>query len=1839
MTLLLRNKFFFLVVSILVLTYSYAIGQVPDQIFPKNGFVCADSNLTFSWNPFSEKIYYEFEISTDSSFISNTLLYTNIPHSTFTHIFPTKGTYFWRVRYNTTNGFSSWSSGWKITYFKPTFLNSCRLWVSSTFIDTLSGSKIANWKDHSGFQNSLFQNNAAKQPLFIKEALGPNPALRFDNMDDGMRCSLSFPNGNFSLFIMYDYRNTLGYDRRAVQGVLHNYLIGPRQNIYYVYAGGFITGPPVIPYTPVIHTVIQSSQKIRNIVNGIQGGSGYPYDYPGQLAIGADGAFVEPLEGDMFEFIAFNDTLAGSDLTLTLSYLRDKFCPPVNLGEDMVYSLCKDEFDAGPGYVTYQWSTGQTSQKIKPTLPDTYIVTVTDIFNRASIDSVKYFRPGHLLNHSDTSFCTGPVFILATGFSDGYSFHWPDNSTADTLTVDETGTYWVKISDSLGCSLFSDTVHVVVDKFSTQVSLGNDTAFCAGNYIGLTRGGSLVTSFLWSGGFTDSTITVYNTGTYTVTASDAFGCQVIDSIYVTVSGSAPDLTFFTHNTCRNDTLEFFGVVVTTDSITDWRWTFGDGDSAFQQYCRHAFSQAGDYLITLDVVASSGCGNRLSRWVSIYELPEIQLLTDSTCRGVFTHFSKVEHLPPGDTITSWFWAFGDGSVSSQPEPDHVYSSPGVFQVKLTVITQNGCQSTFTDSIHVVDVSPLPSVFQSYTPVHGWITSDTVITFSWSVSSNAIHYLLRISSDSTFIQPSLITEYLLTDTVQTCHLSTGTYFWTVTAFNLCQQAQTTEISKVSIFRPDQIPGLKAWYAADHLKVQPGNTVSTWNDLSGYNNHAENNNSNQQPVLLGNRLNDKPTVKFDGVDDVFMTPLPTTALNFDIFIVSTLGKNNGPYYIGQTAADGYGLYRYDTLAYWGMFGAIANLKFGSYLRHGFQINEFFHDLTSVKFALNNQSSGPSYSMTPHPPTLNAFLGGVNPSLSFNGEIAELLFFDQALSQSNKNLIYKYLHDKYAPPPVELGPSRKSVYALCPAFFRVDSSFTRCQWSNGDTTFQTQIAKNGWLEVTVTDFFETVSSDSVFVQYPDNQLHDTLICLGDTIRLNASPGKGYSYRWSTFGQDSLSGDSSLRVMKEDVYWVTIRDTIGCYRTDTVVVMVDSFADQVSLGGDTALLCQGDYLALADGAGATQYLWSTGSDDPSILIQSAGYYSVIVKNSLGCQARDTVYVSLHGLVPVAAFFVQDSVCLGDPMFFIDLSHPAPLDTAATIVTWYWNFGDLLSSGDQNPVHFYGSSGDHPVNLTVTTDSGCVASQGREVYVYPLPQSRFLTSRGCTGVAVPFSDHSYYPVDKGVAWEWEFGDTASGNLNFSHDSVAYHIYNTAGNYLVRLIVTSGSGCRDTVTKTVEITEAPAVDFSYTPACEGNPVQFSDLTPVLPWTPILSWDWDFGDDSLHSPQPFPEHVYGGPGNYSVTLTIRTLQCIVPKAKMITVDATPVVAFNASDLCQLVEYQLYDMSTVSSGVIQQWNWSIDSLGNFSNPSFLIRFADPGEYNISLHVASDKGCPSDTLIQRIQVFTQPTASFVYQTLSTQQGYEVSFTNTSSPEVVIWSWDFGDGSFSSLENPVHLYPDSGVYHPVLHVITPNGCTDSAQTSLVLLYPGFDISVSSVYADLKEDQYQFSADLVNQGTMPIDQLDLVVSLNGNWTYTENWKGLIGVDSSLHYNFHATSGLSGDHIPDYYCIEARLTDGARDIDLRNNKLCQSINEGFIIREPYPNPVRDILNLVVILPQSSDLVIHIYNSIGQDVLFFDLIQGKKGLNQLVIPVSYLGPGFYSLQLIIQGKAVMKRFSRQ
>lgn len=198
---------------------------------------------------------------------------------------------------------------------------------------------------------------------------------------------------------------------------------------------------------------------------------------------------------------------------------------------------------------------------------------------------------------------------------------------------------------------------------------------------------------------------------YTLSVTNASGCLSTKTITVTYN-AAPTVDFTATDVCLGYANVFTNNSVPNSASIDSNiWTFGDGYISFLPDPSHAYSNAGNYNVTLLVVNSDHCHTSLTKTVNVWELPIADFSTANTCQDAAATFTDQSISPVGDPIASWLWNFSDGgSTSVQAAPTHVFSTTGTKSVLLIVATIKGCVGTVTK---VVTIYPVPSANFSFT----------------------------------------------------------------------------------------------------------------------------------------------------------------------------------------------------------------------------------------------------------------------------------------------------------------------------------------------------------------------------------------------------------------------------------------------------------------------------------------------------------------------------------------------------------------------------------------------------------------------------------------------------------------------------------------------------------------------------------------------------------------------------------------------------------------------------------------------------------------------------------------------------------------------------------------------------------------------------------------------------------------------------------------------------------------------------------------------------------------------------------------------------------------------
>lgn len=341
-------------------------------------------------------------------------------------------------------------------------------------------------------------------------------------------------------------------------------------------------------------------------------------------------------------------------------------------------------------------------------------------------------------------------------------------------------------------------------------------------------------------------------------------------------------------------------------------------------------------------------------------------------------------------------------------------------------------------------------------------------------------------------------------------------------------------------------------------------------------------------------------------------------------------------------------------------------------------------------------------------------------------------------------------------------------------------------------------------------------------------------------------------------------------------------------------------------------------------------------------------------------------------------------------------------------------------LNFTSSAGDFKIN-TQDTVPDCIAFFAE----FPEPENAY---------KINFLDNSM-PPSINYSYSWDFGDsTYSANQNPSHTYIKPGVFNVC-----LTIIDSVNFCSDTYCKSIEIPYLlPDCQADFFPLPQVNPLEvlFVDNSTGE----FSNWHWDFGDGTISELQN-PVHVFPQEGNYLVCLNIFDSITGCFDMTCLEIQVTGGNSCEASfifrtDSNNIKKIYFLDMST---GNISNWLWDFGD-GNFSeeqNPVHI--YSDTGIYNVCLNISNpdslnpcnDFYC-TDIVIKDTLVNCY--ADFTYNPDSTSSvPYLVYFNNNSSYNTDQYFWDFGDGTTSTEENPVHIFPSNGEYNVCLTISVNN--------------------------------------------------------------------------------------------------------------------------------------------------------------------------------------------------------------
>ncbi|MCG8327167.1 MAG: PKD domain-containing protein [Chitinophagales bacterium] len=638
------------------------------------------------------------------------------------------------------------------------------------------------------------------------------------------------------------------------------------------------------------------------------------------------------------------------------------------------------------------------------------------------------------------------------------------------------------------------------------------------------------------------------------------------------------------------------------------------------------------------------------------------------------------------------------------------------------------------------------------------------------------------------------------------------------------------------------------------------------------------------------------------------------------------------------------------------------------------------------------------------------------------------------------------------------------------------------------------GPVEVSVTACGSTASTDLVVLpQLSLNIIHPTELCPNEVASVS-TPLAYESYEWineagvivSTASNPDL-GPGYYLLIATNEYGCTIQRSFHIEALPSSEVHI-STPDEWYFCNQTPFT---QLFATSSTAGY-QYQWfkddaPIGNNSPTYTATDFGTYYVSIIDENGCTSISNEIEVIESCAPPwGGSFPALGISCGD----VDMDFSIE-EGASCIERVYQNLSSGMIANSEIWLYF------NPSGNTTSFGNGPSASIEFEapgyyqigmINAFPSPLdpndsilciltrvdtvlavANFEASTVCINGTTEFEDLStYLPNTTITAWQWDFGDPASGASNFSDLQHPNHVFSTSGIFTVTLTITAGGECVSQFSKEVEVIAAPEPIFDEPAASCANTA--SHFTAFV--SGAIVYEWDFGDPASGTAnQKYGSstyHRYDSPGTYTVSLYTENIYgCAASFSQDITIVPNPLNGAISSNLpSPICEGDTAILEAPPGGI--SWLWSNGATTPSTN-AFL-----EGIYNVT--ITDTDGCvyiPSpieidvipgpETYIRGIEYdeYGQPLA-YYYEEYETCYGEPV-FLETEESTNYSYEWSSGEPStiveYSEEKENLLEVGTNEIILTVTDIST--GCSSLIGPFNVIVHPLPDLpSINSTQAD-----------------------------------------------------------------------------------------------------------------------------------------------------------------------------------
>ncbi|MBN8702888.1 MAG: gliding motility-associated C-terminal domain-containing protein [Bacteroidetes bacterium] len=615
---------------------------------------------------------------------------------------------------------------------------------------------------------------------------------------------------------------------------------------------------------------------------------------------------------------------------------------------------------------------------------------------------------------------------------------------------------------------------------------------------------------------------------------------------------------------------------------------------------------------------------------------------------------------------------------------------------------------------------------------------------------------------------------------------------------------------------------------------------------------------------------------------------------------------------------------------------------------------------------------------------------------------------------------------------------------------------WQPGNVTAQSVSGLSvGTYSLIVTDAFGCSSTNTVSILQPTlalgvsvlNQVSASCFGLNDGwAAVSALGGTGtYSYLWSNA---AISATNTGLVA--GTYSVTVTDGNNCSALQYVVITEPAVLS-VSVGL-TNVSCNGGnngsalVITALGGTPTYAYMWSDGQSTIAATGLAAGTYTLEVKDANNCTATTSVQISQPPAL-ILNSTKTDATC------FASCDGSALVQTVGGNLpfTYYWNSIPAQTASNATGL----CAGIYAV--TVTDGLNCVSTTTVQITE---PSQVVVNISGPTTICLSQSVSLTAASSGGIPgyqYWWSTGETSAVlNISPSVDTV------------LKITAIDSRSCNASITTTIDVgLPLQAIASPSVAVCAGDQTTLSVNATGGNGNYTFTW--------------IPSNANGAAFILTPTLSatytvIVNDNCGTPSDTVdvfVLVNQLPVMSISASDTAGCPSLcVVFDNSTPNTQSVN-WQFGDGNTSSINSPTHC--FTQSGSYQTAVIVFDNNGCSNTMLYsQTIQVYPIPLAGFEPNpaTINLSEG-QIQIDDLSFG-AVNWFWSFSNenNSFSTEQNPIVVFADTGTYIIKQVVSNQYGCIDSV-TKKVTVTPDFILYISNTFSPNGDGINEFFAPTV----------------------------------------------------------------------------------------------------------------------------------------------------------------------